>query len=149
MQNLVNCEYSGIAFRMLYSFQVIYAWNLSSFFETVCFLTRSVVLMSIWKVLRPFTGLITYKQVSHKRQIFLRGIKLWNFIFDKGLFQLSEEKSCFFSTSVWQDTKKCMLHAHSKQLFAGHLYDACAKTSAIFLIKIMMSAPGSEIRKAF
>ena len=39
----------------------------------------------------------------------LRGIKLWNFIFDKGLFQLSGEKSCLFSTSVWQNTKKYML----------------------------------------
>ena len=31
-------------------------------------------------------------------------------------------------------------HAHSKQLFTGHLYDACAKTSDIVLIKIMRSA---------
>ena len=39
-------------------------------------------------------------------------------------------------------------HAHSKQLFTGHLYDACAKTSDIVLIKIMTSA-GVEIRIAF
>ena len=40
-------------------------------------------------------------------------------------------------------------HAHSKQLFAGHLHDACAKTSDIVLIKIMTSAPGVEVRIAF
>ena len=40
-------------------------------------------------------------------------------------------------------------HAHSKQLFAGHLHDACAKTSDIVLIKIMTSAPGAEVRIAF
>ena len=38
-------------------------------------------------------------------------------------------------------------HAHSKQLFTGHLYDACAKTSDIVLIKIKTS--GVEIRIAF
>ena len=36
-------------------------------------------------------------------------------------------------------------HAHSKQLFTGHLYDACAKTPDIVLIKIMTSAPVVEI----
>ena len=36
--------------------------------------------------------------------------------------------------------KKQVAHAHSKQLFTGHLYDACAKTSDIVLIKIMTSA---------
>ena len=40
-------------------------------------------------------------------------------------------------------------HAHSKQLFMGHLYDACAKTSDIGSIKIMTSVPGVEIRIAF
>ena len=40
-------------------------------------------------------------------------------------------------------------HAHSKQLFTGHLNDACAKTSDIVVIKIMTSAPGVEIRIAF
>ena len=40
-------------------------------------------------------------------------------------------------------------HAHSKQLFTGHIYNACAKTSDIVLIKIMTSAPGVEIRIAF
>ena len=39
-------------------------------------------------------------------------------------------------------------HAHSKQLFTGNLYDACAKASDIVLIKIMTS-PGVEIRIAF
>ena len=41
------------------------------------------------------------------------------------------------------------LHAHSKLLFTGHLYDACTKTSDIVVIKIMMSTPGVEIRIAF
>ena len=40
-------------------------------------------------------------------------------------------------------------HAHSKQLFKGHLHNACAKTSDIVLIKIMTSAPGVEIIIAF
>ena len=40
-------------------------------------------------------------------------------------------------------------HTHSKQLFTGHLYNACAKTSDIVLIKIMTSAPGVEIIIAF
>ena len=40
-------------------------------------------------------------------------------------------------------------HAHSKQLFTEHLYEACAKASDIVLIKIMTSAPGVEIRIAF
>ena len=40
-------------------------------------------------------------------------------------------------------------HAHSKQLFTGHLHNACAKTSDIVLIKIMTSAPGVEIIIAF
>ena len=31
-------------------------------------------------------------------------------------------------------------HTHSKQLFTGHLYDACTKTSGIVVIKIMTSA---------
>ena len=41
-----------------------------------------------------------------------------------------------------------LYHTHSKQLFTGHLYDACAKTSDIVLIKIMTSAV-VEIRIAF
>ena len=41
------------------------------------------------------------------------------------------------------------MFAHIKQLFTGHLYDACAKTPDIVLIKIMTSAPGVEIRIAF
>ena len=40
-------------------------------------------------------------------------------------------------------------HAHSKQLFTGYLYEACAKTSDIVLIKIMTSALGVQIRIAF
>ena len=36
-------------------------------------------------------------------------------------------------------------HAHSKQLFTGHLQDACAKTSGIVVIKIVISVPGVEI----
>ena len=43
---------------------------------------------------------------------------------------------------------KLCTHTHSKQLFTGHLYGACAKTSDIVLIKIMTSA-GVEIRIAF
>ena len=39
-------------------------------------------------------------------------------------------------------------HAHSKQLYTGHLDDACAKTSDI-VIKIKTSAPGVEIRIVF
>ena len=31
-------------------------------------------------------------------------------------------------------------HAHSKQLFTEHLYDACAKTSDIVVVKIMTNA---------
>ena len=31
----------------------------------------------------------------------------------------------------------------------GHLYDKCAKTSDIVLIKIMMSAPGVEFKIGF
>ena len=41
------------------------------------------------------------------------------------------------------------MFAHIKQLFTGHLYDACTKTPDIVLIKIMTSAPGVEIRIAF
>ena len=49
----------------------------------------------------------------------------------------------------FQEYKSPALHAHSKQLFKGHLYDACTKTSSdIVLIKIMTSA-GVEIRIAF
>ena len=40
-------------------------------------------------------------------------------------------------------------HVHSKQLFTEHLYDACAKTSDIVLIKFMIKAPGVEIRIEF
>ena len=32
-----------------------------------------------------------------------------NAVFDKGLFQLSGETSCLFTTSIWQGTKKCMM----------------------------------------
>ena len=39
------------------------------FFEKVLFLTFSIVLMSILKVCRPFTRLIFYKQISHKRRL--------------------------------------------------------------------------------
>ena len=42
-------------------------------------------------------------------EFLLSGIKLWNFIFGKGVFQLSGKKSCLFTTSIWQDAKKCML----------------------------------------
>ena len=31
------------------------------------------------------------------------------YFFYKGLFQLSGAKSCLFTTSIWQDTKKYML----------------------------------------
>ena len=34
-----------------------------------------------------------------------------NAVFDNGLFQLSEETSCFFTRSAWQGTKKCILPA--------------------------------------
>ena len=81
----------------------IFLWNI------VCFLTRSIVSMSIKEVFRLFTGLISYKKYLIKGQFLLKVIKLWNFIFDKGLFQLSGERSCFFSKSIWQGTKKCML----------------------------------------
>ena len=40
-------------------------------------------------------------------------------------------------------------NAHSKQLFAGHLYDACVKKLNIALIKIITSASCVEIRIAF
>ena len=40
-------------------------------------------------------------------------------------------------------------HAHSKQVFTGHLYDICTKAPSIVVIKIMTSAPGIEIRIAF
>ena len=40
-------------------------------------------------------------------------------------------------------------HAHSKQLFMGHLFETCAKTSDIVLIKTMTSTPGVEIKIAF
>ena len=40
-------------------------------------------------------------------------------------------------------------HAYSKLLFTVHLYEACAKTSDIVLIKIMTSAPSVEIRIGF
>ena len=49
-----------------------------------------------------------------------------------------EKVSCFVSNHL------AARHGHSKQLFTGHLYDACAKTSDI-VIKIIMSAPGIEI----
>ena len=42
-----------------------------------------------------------------------------------------------------------LTHAHSKQLFAGHLYNVSAKTLNIVLIKIMTSTPGVEIRTVF
>ena len=68
------------------------------------------------KVLRPSTGLIS-KLISHKLKSdklisHKRGIKLWNFIFDKRLFQLNAEKCCLFSTSVWHGTKKGTLSAN-------------------------------------
>ena len=42
-----------------------------------------------------------------------------------------------------------LTHAHSKQLFTEHLYNAWAKTLNIILIKIMASTPGVEIRTVF
>ena len=44
---------------------------------------------------------------------------------------------------------KAITHGHSKQLFTGHLYDACAKTSDIVLIKKIMTSAAVEIRIAF
>ena len=38
------------------------------------------------------------------------------------------------------ETDVCIKHAHSKQLFAGHMYNACAETSDIFLMKGMTCA---------
>ena len=51
-----------------------------------------------------------------------------------------------FSASI---NKTFILHPHSKQLFTGHLYDACTKTSDLVLIKTMTSAPGVEITIVF
>ena len=34
----------------------------------------------------------------------------------------------------------CIKHTHSKQLFVGHMYDACAETLDIFLMKTMRCA---------
>ena len=42
-----------------------------------------------------------------------------------------------------------MCHADSKQIFTGHLYDACGKTPDIVVIKIVAIAPGVEIRITF
>ena len=42
-----------------------------------------------------------------------------------------------------------LTHTPLTQLFTGHLYDACAKTSDIAVIKIMMSTPVVEIRIGF
>ena len=65
------------------------------------------------KVLRPSTGLISklisHKLISDKLISHKRGIKLWDFIFDKRLFQLNGEKCCL---SVWHGTKKCTLSAN-------------------------------------
>ena len=44
-----------------------------------------------------------------KDEFILRSIKLRKFVFDKGLIQLIGEKSCLFTTSIWQDTQKCCL----------------------------------------
>ena len=49
------------------------------------------------------------KKYLIKHEILLRDIELWNFIFDQGLFQLSGEKICLFTTSIWKDAKNCML----------------------------------------
>ena len=32
-----------------------------------------------------------------------------NAVFDKKSFQMSEDNSCLFTTSIWQGAKKCML----------------------------------------
>ena len=46
-----------------------------------------------------------------KGEFLLRGIKLWDFIFDKYLFQLSEWKSCLFITNLTiQKNTSCMSH---------------------------------------
>ena len=56
------------------------------------------------------------------------------------------KKSFIFHVTI---TRLGCTHAHSKQLFTGHLYDSCTKTSDIVLIKIMTSASGVEFRIAF
>ena len=40
--------------------------------KIVWFLTSSIVLMSILKAFRPFIGLVSYKQMSHKRKVSLK-----------------------------------------------------------------------------
>ena len=52
-------------------------------------------------------------------------------------------------SAIQKKKYRTITHAHSKQLFTGHLCDACANTSDIVLIKIMTRAPGVEIRIAF
>ena len=83
-----------------YSFRVIYPWNLPSLFETF------LILMSI---ARGFSDHLPdwypINKYLIKGEFLLRGTKLWNFIFHKELFQLSGEKCCLFSTSIWMDTK--------------------------------------------
>ena len=66
--------------------------------------------------------------------------------FNHDLFKVS--KMTILNYDLFKVRKMTIFHAHSKQLFTGHLYDACAKTSDIVLIKIMTSA-GVEIRIAF
>ena len=89
-----------------YSFGVIYPWNLPSFFETVCFLTGSIVLTSVWKICRSFTGLNPINKYLIKDKFILRGIKLWNFIFDKGLLQLIGEKKSLIHNNNLTGHKK-------------------------------------------
>ena len=49
-------------------------------------------------------------------------------------------KFIFFQGYTRGRRQPCQVHGHSKQLFAGHLCDACAATSDIFVIKTMTCA---------
>ena len=85
-----------------YSFRVYYPWNLSSFL-------KHSLLFNTFNSFNVNIESYPINKYLIKGEFFLRGIKLWDFIFDKGLFQQKGEKSCLFSRSIWQDTKQYML----------------------------------------
>ena len=95
-----------------YSFRVIYPWNLPSFFER-CLLFNTFNSFNVKCQYGKFSDHLPDRCPINKYfikvEFLLRDIKLWNFIFDRGLFQTSGEKRCLFSTLIWQDTKMCML----------------------------------------
>ena len=75
----------------IFSFWVIYLWNLPSFFKTLSAFNKFHSFNV--SVSRPFTGLISYKQISHKTWVSFEWYYTGNFSMHH--FHVKENISCF------------------------------------------------------